>query len=66
VEWFIPIEANKPDFTEAFNNRGIAKIKSGDTLGAYKDFNIAVRLNPADQMMQNNLFRIKSMLQPEN
>jgi tetratricopeptide (TPR) repeat protein len=49
----------KSDFAEAFNNRGIAKVKSGDTLGAFNDFQNAVRLKPTDQMMQDNLARIK-------
>jgi Tfp pilus assembly protein PilF len=52
----------KSDFAEAYNNRGIAKVKSGDTLGAYKDFTEATRLKPQDQMMQDNLMRIKLLL----
>jgi tetratricopeptide (TPR) repeat protein len=52
----------KVDFAEAYNNRGIAKVKSGDTLGALKDFTEAARLKPQDQMMQDNLARIKFLL----
>jgi Tfp pilus assembly protein PilF len=52
----------KPDFAEGFNNRGIAKVKAGDTLGAYYDFEKAVKYKPTDQMMQNNLSRIKFYL----
>jgi Flp pilus assembly protein TadD len=52
----------KADFAEAYNNRGIAKVKSGDTLGALKDFTEAARLKPQDQMMQDNLARIKLLL----
>jgi tetratricopeptide (TPR) repeat protein len=52
----------KPDFAEGFNNRGIAKVQFGDTLGAYQDFENAVKFKPADQMMQDNLARIKHYL----
>jgi Flp pilus assembly protein TadD len=52
----------KSDFAEAYNNRGIAKVKAGDTLGAYKDFTEAARLKPEDRMMQDNLARIKLLL----
>lgn len=52
----------KADFAEAFNNRGIAKVKSGDTLGAYQDFSEAARLKPQDKMMQDNFIRIKLLL----
>jgi tetratricopeptide (TPR) repeat protein len=52
----------KVDFAEAYNNRGIAKVKSGDTVGALSDFTEAARLKPQDQMMQDNLTRIKLLL----
>jgi tetratricopeptide (TPR) repeat protein len=55
----------KPDFAEGFNNRGIAKVQSGDTLGAYADFQKAVQYKPSDQMMKDNLARVRLYL-PSN
>jgi tetratricopeptide (TPR) repeat protein len=36
----------KPDYAEAFNNRGIARKAKGDLDGAIADFNQAIRLQP--------------------
>lgn len=36
----------KPDFVEAFNNRGFARQNKGDLEGALLDYNQALRLNP--------------------
>ncbi len=35
-----------PAFDEAFDTRGVAKLKAGDPVGAIHDFNAALRLNP--------------------
>jgi len=35
-----------PGFAEAFNNRGLARLDSGDRDGALRDFNEAIRLKP--------------------
>ena len=36
----------KPDYAEAFNNRGIARYNKGDFDGAIKDYEEAIRLDP--------------------
>jgi tetratricopeptide (TPR) repeat protein len=36
----------KPDFAEAFNNRGVARANRGDVEGALQDCNEAIRLKP--------------------
>jgi tetratricopeptide (TPR) repeat protein len=36
----------KPDYTEAFNNRGIARAEHGDLKGAIEDYSHAIRLDP--------------------
>jgi tetratricopeptide (TPR) repeat protein len=36
----------KPDYAEAFNNRGIARVAKGDLERALQDFNEALRLKP--------------------
>ena len=36
----------KPDYAEAFNNRGIARRAKGDAEGALKDYSEAIRLKP--------------------
>ncbi|MFN8527400.1 MAG: tetratricopeptide repeat protein [Anaerolineae bacterium] len=35
-----------PTVPEAYNNRGLARFRSGDTAGAEADFDAAIRLNP--------------------
>ena len=39
------IELN-PNFSEAYNNRGILKEDSGDEVGAMMDFNMAIKKSP--------------------
>lgn len=39
------IELN-PNFSEAYNNRGILKEDSGDEVGAMMDFNMAIEKSP--------------------
>jgi len=36
----------KPDYADAFNNRGIARFAKGDVEGALQDYNEAIRLKP--------------------
>ena len=36
----------KPDYADAFNNRGIARKAKGDLEGALQDYNEAIRLKP--------------------
>ncbi|MEI6429500.1 MAG: tetratricopeptide repeat protein, partial [Pseudanabaena sp. ELA607] len=36
----------KPDYAEAYNNRGNAKLALGDKQGAINDFNQAIRIKP--------------------
>ncbi len=44
----------KPDYPEAFNNRGNARGKSGDIEGAIRDFDEAIRLKPDSARAFNN------------
>jgi len=36
----------KPDYAEAFNNRGVARQAKGDVAGALQDYSEAIRLKP--------------------
>ncbi len=47
---------------EAYNNRGVAKIFIADTLGAYKDFTQAVKLNLFNAMFLDNLRRAEQLV----
>ena len=38
----------KPDFADAYNNRGVARYDKGDLDGAIKDYKEAIRLKPDD------------------
>src|SRR5580658_5665112 len=38
----------KPDYAEAFNNRGLARYHNGDLGGALQDYDEAIRLRPDD------------------
>ncbi len=44
----------KPDFSEAFYNRGLARHTKGDLAGAIQDYTEAIRLNPADDNALTN------------
>jgi tetratricopeptide (TPR) repeat protein len=44
----------KPDYAEAFNNRGNARQAKGDLDGALQDFNEAIRLKPNEALPFNN------------
>jgi tetratricopeptide (TPR) repeat protein len=44
----------KPDFPEAFNNRGYARDDGGDYEGAIRDYDEAIRLRPDDAEAFNN------------
>jgi tetratricopeptide (TPR) repeat protein len=51
----------KPDYLEAFNNRGLALHNKGDLEGALKDYNEAIRLKPdhADVFYNRGIARRK-------
>ena len=53
--------ASCPDNYLSFNNRGVAKHRLGDYLGAIKDFSRAIELAPASALVYNNrgLSRVK-------
>jgi tetratricopeptide (TPR) repeat protein len=38
----------KPDYADAYNNRGLARYSRGDLAGALRDYNTAIRLAPDD------------------
>jgi tetratricopeptide (TPR) repeat protein len=44
----------KPDYADAFYNRGIARHDKGDLDGALQDYNEAIRLNPKGAFAFNN------------
>jgi len=44
----------KPDYADAYNNRGIARSDKGDLDGALQDYNEALRLTPDDAGAYNN------------
>ena len=44
----------KPDYANAFNNRGIVKDNSGDYEGALRDYNRAIELKPDFATAFNN------------
>jgi tetratricopeptide (TPR) repeat protein len=44
----------KPDYLEAFNNRGIARQAKGDLEGALQDYNTAILLKPDDALAYYN------------
>jgi tetratricopeptide (TPR) repeat protein len=44
----------KPDYADAFNNRGIARYDKGDLDGALQDYNEAIRLEPDYVLAFNN------------
>ncbi len=44
----------KPDYAEAFNNRGLARSDQGDFSGAREDYDTAIRLKPGDFEAFNN------------
>jgi len=44
----------KPDFSEAYNNRGLLKKKINDQEGALQDYNKAIELNPNNADTYNN------------
>ncbi len=44
----------KPDYAEAFNNRGIARYAKGDLEGALQDYSEAIRLKPDYAIAFNN------------
>ena len=44
-----------PNYSYAFNNRGLSKFKSGDTAGALKDINRARKKKPSNPYIYRNL-----------
>jgi len=44
----------KPDYAEAFNNRGVARVDKGDLEGAQQDWSEAIRLKPDYALPFNN------------
>ena len=44
----------KPDFVEAYNNRGVSRRDKSDLDGALKDYDEAIRLRPDDPAAYNN------------
>jgi tetratricopeptide (TPR) repeat protein len=44
----------KPDFPEAYNNRGLARVGKGDLDGALQDYTEAIRLKPGYARVYNN------------
>jgi tetratricopeptide (TPR) repeat protein len=44
----------KPDYADAYNNRGIARRAGGDLAGALKDYDEAIRLKPDYALAYNN------------
>src|SRR5262249_55250527 len=44
----------KPDYSEAFNNRGIVRSDKGDVEGALQDYDEAIRLKPDYAVAFNN------------
>jgi tetratricopeptide (TPR) repeat protein len=44
----------KPDYADAFYNRGVARTEKGDAEGALRDYNEAIRLKPDDPEAFNN------------
>ena len=51
----------KPDFSEAYNNRGIARHGKGDLDGALADFAEAIRLTPDDPDAYSNRGNIRRL-----
>jgi tetratricopeptide (TPR) repeat protein len=49
----------KPDFADAFKNRGLVRGNKGDVEGAIEDYSVAIRLNPndADAFAYRSAFR---------
>ena len=50
----------KPDFVEAYNNRGVLKSNMGDQAGALEDYNTAISLKPNYAEAYNNRGVLKS------
>lgn len=44
----------KPDYADAFNNRGVARYDKGDVKGALQDYNEAIRLKPDHALALSN------------
>jgi tetratricopeptide (TPR) repeat protein len=51
----------KPDYAEAFNNRGNVHCRKGDLEGALKDFNEAIRLEPNFVKALNNRGNVRCL-----
>ena len=49
----------KPDYYQAYNNRGVAKMETGDNDGALKDYNKVVELKPDYYKVYNNRGNVK-------
>lgn len=62
IELYNQVIEQKPDFIEAYNNRGILKRESGDLKGAMIDYNEAIKLNPAFFEAYNNRGRLKESM----
>lgn len=45
----------KPDYFQAYNNRGLAHFKQNDIVQAVKDFQTAIRLSPHNEKPYNNM-----------
>lgn len=54
IEYFTKCVVMKPDFTRAFNGRGLVNYKQGDYGKALIDFNKAIELNPQFSEAINN------------
>ena len=55
----------KPDFSEAYNNRGLLKKKINDQEGALQDYNKAIVLAPNDADAYNNRGNLRSDMNDE-
>lgn len=62
-DYDLAIELDK-NFAQAYNNRAVSKVLSGDSLGAFNDFKMAVELEPSNEMFNNNFQRIQSTVNP--
>lgn len=47
------------NLAQAYNNRGVCYVLSGDTLKAFNDFEKAIKKEPGNQMFQDNYARLK-------
>lgn len=59
LELFSQVITLKPDFADAYNNRGVLKMRKGDKIGAYADFEKVIELDPNDPVAYSNRGALK-------